>query len=158
MKTIVLTGAEVRSGKANKNLNGLEVKTEIVPAPKFETTETTKELATEEPAKHEPAAVTTTAPALPMVANVRPADRFARAEQFARLKGKYDFLKKRSDELEAFKMSDDGSNSTITINSANGDKITLNNADVIQEVVKLCGNVLGKLLSDAENEVLTFEI
>ena len=77
---------------------------------------------------------------------------------FAKICEKHDFLKEKSDELNAYLVGRDGLKETISIENTNGMTLEISNSGIITEVLKLCQVKLFSLLEESEKEVLNFEI
>ena len=77
---------------------------------------------------------------------------------FGKICEKHDFLKEKSDELNAYLVGRDGLKETISIENTNGMTLEISNSGIITEVLKLCQVKLFSLLEESEKEVLNFEI
>jgi hypothetical protein len=84
--------------------------------------------------------------------------RIERMKQFEALSTRFGALKDKSNELKTYKAGNDKINAKITFQNAQGFKMEVQNSNVIQKLVEAAENELNILLSEAENEVLTFEI
>ncbi len=85
-------------------------------------------------------------------------DRIKRAQNFGIVSGKYTHLKMKSDELEKFILSSDGTKEKIVLENSAGLKIEVNNSVVLKKAVELFKSTLAQLLQEAEQEVKAFVI
>jgi hypothetical protein len=92
------------------------------------------------------------------IAMVSPSDRFARAEQFANLKMKYDNIKKLDNDLKNFKIGNDSVRSTIKLTNLTGAEILIGKPEVMEEVLTICQTHINRSLVATELEVLDFTV
>ena len=138
MKTLLLTSKEV---------NG-EKKAQTLPTPK-------KEEATAQEKK-------TTFEAMvekfiPQVAKTAE-ERIQKKEQFDAVAKRFSHLKEKSNELKMFDAGNDKINAKIILQNQAGFKFEVSNSNVIKKVRDAMESELNILLSEAENEVLNFDI
>ena len=85
-------------------------------------------------------------------------DRIKRAANFSILTGKFTHLKMKTDELEKFIISSDGTKEKLVLENSAGAKIEVNNSVILGKVKELLQGNLSELLRTTENEVKTFVI
>ena len=138
MKTLVLTSAQV---------NG-EKKAQALPTPKKdEATEAEQKTAIN-------AMIKKFAPSAPKTAE----ERIQKKEQFDAVAKRFSHLKEKSNELKMFDAGNDKINAKIILQNQAGFKFEVSNSNVIKKVRDAMEGELNILLSEAENEVLTFDI
>ena len=128
------------------NTNKKAVEQKVVPAveQKVEVVETSKELVVIP--KEEPRRATAE-------------DRIEKAQSFAILTTRFDQLNAKKKELEKFTLASDGlTGLTLDVRSKTNLAFTISNANVIGELLKCAQLKVNELVSQAENDVLTFEI
>lgn len=79
-------------------------------------------------------------------------------KQFEALSTRFNQLKEKSNELKTFKAGNDKLGAKIVFKNAQGFDFTVQNSTVIERLIQAGTEELNILLSEAENEVLTFEI
>lgn len=84
-------------------------------------------------------------------------DRFDRLEQFQALERRHVSIKGKSQQLKVLRKANDSTGAEISI-QANSEKITLNNAAIVEEVLELLDAKLEALHEKTEREVLEFVI
>ena len=84
--------------------------------------------------------------------------RIKNAENFKILTNKFAHLKQKSDELNRFKISSDGTKEKIYLENAEGFKFEVSNSKIIDETLNLLENTLNTILSNTEKEVQNFVI
>ena len=77
---------------------------------------------------------------------------------FEKICGKHNFLKEKSDELNAYLVGRDGLKETVTIENTNGLCLEISNSAVITEILNLSQSKIFALLEESEKEVLKFII
>ena len=138
MKTLVLTSAQV---------NG-EKKAQALPTPKKdEATEAEQKTAIN-------AMIKNFAPSAPKTAE----ERIQKKEQFDAVAKRFSHLKEKSNELKMFDAGNDKINAKIILQNQAGFKFEVSNSNVIKKVRDAMEAELNILLSEAENEVLNFDI
>jgi len=85
-------------------------------------------------------------------------DRIRRLENFQLLTKKFQHLKTKKDELNAFLISSDGQKEKLVLKNSEGYILEVSNSEVILETTKLMENILDNLLAKAEKEVQEFEV
>lgn len=84
--------------------------------------------------------------------------RLKNLENFKKVCEKYNFLKKKLDELTSYLVGRDGLKESITIENTDGQDFEISNTLIIGEILDLCQSKLFDLVEKAEKEVTTFEI
>ena len=84
--------------------------------------------------------------------------RIERMKQFEALSTRYNQLKDKDNELKTFQAGNDKLGAKIIFKNAQGFEFTVQNTNVIEKLVEAGAQELSILKSEAENEVLTFEI
>ena len=85
-------------------------------------------------------------------------DRISRKNQFDALAKRYEQLKEKDNELRTFHAGNDKTSAKIIFKNAQGFEFNIQNSNVIEKLTKAAQEELTILLTEAENEVLTFEI
>jgi hypothetical protein len=85
-------------------------------------------------------------------------DRIRRLENFLLLTKKFQHLKTKKDELNAFLISSDGQKEKLVLKNSEGYILEVSNSEVIMETTKLMEKILDNLLAKAEKEVQEFEV
>jgi hypothetical protein len=141
MKTLVLEGKQVRGTEAEKTLK-------LLPPVK----------STEAPVKIEEATVNALiekfAPKTPPTAE----ERIKRITHFEALSKRFQTLKDKDNDLKLFVAGNDKMTAKINLENQAGFKFDVRNSNVIDKVLSTMQAELNILLSEAENEVLNFEI
>ena len=141
MKTLVLEGKEVRGTETGKAVK-------LLPPAK----------ATETPVNGEKATVNALiekfAPKAPPTAE----ERIKRISHFEALSKRFQTLKDKENDLKLFVAGNDKMTAKINLENQAGFKFDVRNSNVIDKVLTTMQNELNILLSEAENEVLNFEI
>ena len=84
--------------------------------------------------------------------------RIERMKQFEALSGRYNHLKAKDNELKTFQAGNDKLGAKVSFKNAQGFEFSVQNSNVIEKLIEAGTKELAILLSEAENEVLTFEI
>jgi len=84
--------------------------------------------------------------------------RIQKLENFQILAGKHRFLTDKRNELEKFIISSDGTKEKVILENAEGFKFTVSNSQVVEKVLAVMEEELGKFIAKSEREVLTFSI
>lgn len=77
---------------------------------------------------------------------------------FTTLVDKHRFLTEKADNHNAYMIGRDGMKEKLSIKSDSGMSFEISNSNIIEEILILCGNKLGKMLEDSNKQILTFEI
>jgi hypothetical protein len=85
-------------------------------------------------------------------------ERIGRIEHFEALSKRFRLLKEKSNDLKMFDAGNDKTSAKIVLKNSTGFEFSVNNSNVIKKVRDTMEAELNILLSEAENEVLTFEI
>lgn len=85
-------------------------------------------------------------------------NRIKNLEIFQKICEKHEFLKQKSDKLNAYLMGRDGLKETVIIENTNGITFEISNTLIISEVLVLCQSKLFELLDNSEKEVIKFNI
>lgn len=85
-------------------------------------------------------------------------DRINRANNFAILAKKHQFLKNKSEELDRFLISSDGTKENIHLTNAEGFKFEVSNTQVIEKVVQTISEQLNVFLEKSNREILDFTV
>lgn len=85
-------------------------------------------------------------------------ERILRKNQFDELAKRYEQLKVKDNELKMFHAGNDKTSAKIIFKNSQGFEFTIQNSNVIERLTKSAQEELTILLTEAENEVLTFEI
>lgn len=85
-------------------------------------------------------------------------ERISNMKQFEALSNRYKALKEKDEELKTFHAGNDKTSAKITFQNAQGFKFEVQNSNVIERLTKSAQDELSVLLSEAENEILTFII
>lgn len=84
--------------------------------------------------------------------------RLKNLENFQKVCMKFNFLKKKSDDLNAYMIGRDGLKETLIIENTDGQTFEISNTLIIAEILNLGQTKLFELLEKAEKEVLDFTI
>ena len=84
--------------------------------------------------------------------------RIERMKQFEALSTRYNQLKEKDNQLKTFEAGNDKLSAKVVFKNAQGFEFSANNSTVIEKQIEAGRKELSILLSEAENEVLTFEI
>ncbi len=84
--------------------------------------------------------------------------RIERMKQFEALSNRYGQLKDKDNELKTFQAGNDKLGAKVIFKNAQGFEFSVQNSNVIEKLIEAGTKELSILLSEAENEVLTFEI
>ena len=84
--------------------------------------------------------------------------RIERMKQFEALSNRYGLLKSKDNELKTFEAGNDKLGAKVIFKNAQGFEFSVQNSNVIEKLIEAGRKELSILLSEAENEVLTFEI
>jgi len=85
-------------------------------------------------------------------------ERISNMKQFEALSTRYKALKEKDEELKTFHAGNDKTSAKITFQNAQGFKFEVQNSNVIDRLTKSAKEELSILLTEAENEILTFII
>jgi hypothetical protein len=85
-------------------------------------------------------------------------ERIGRIEHFEALSKRFRLLKDKSNDLKMFDAGNDKTNAKIVLKNSSGFEFSVSNSNVIKKVRDAMEAELNILLSEAENEVLNFEI
>jgi hypothetical protein len=85
-------------------------------------------------------------------------ERIGRIEHFEALSKRFKLLKEKSSELKMFDAGNDRTNAKIILKNSSDFEFSVSNSNVIKKVRDAMEQELNILLSEAENEVLNFEI
>lgn len=85
-------------------------------------------------------------------------ERIARIEHFEAVSKRFRLLKEKSNDLKMFDAGNDKTNAKIILKNSSGFEFSVSNSNVIKKVRDAMGAELNILLTEAENEILTFEI
>ena len=85
-------------------------------------------------------------------------ERIGRIEHFEALSKRFRLLKDKSNDLKMFDAGNDKTSAKIVLKNSTGFEFSVNNSNVIKKVRDAMEAELNILLSEAENEVLNFEI
>lgn len=77
---------------------------------------------------------------------------------FTTLVDKHRFLTEKADNHNAYMIGRDGMKEKLSIKSDSGMTFEISNSNIIEEILILCGDKLGKMLEDSNKQILTFEI
>lgn len=141
MKTLVLEGKQVRGTEAEKALK-------LLPPTKSTETPVNEEKATVN------AMIEKFAPKSPPTAE----ERIKRISHFEALSKRFQTLKDKENDLKLFVAGNDKMTAKINLENQAGFKFDVRNSNVIDKVLTTMQDELNILLSEAENEVLNFEI
>ena len=141
MKTLVLQGKEVR-GTEKANTQNL-----LPPAKPTEAT-TEKQKAT----------VTALIEKFTLKTPPTAEERIGRIQHFEAHSKRFKHLKEKSNDLKMFDAGNDKTNAKIVLKNSAGFEFEVSNSNVIKKVRDAMEAELNILLSEAENEVLNFEI
>lgn len=82
--------------------------------------------------------------------------RIKNAENFSQICKKHNFLKEKSDELNAYVIGRDGIKETIKIKNAEQVSFEISNTTIIGKILELCQTELFEMVDKSEKEVLDF--
>ena len=85
-------------------------------------------------------------------------ERIGRIEHFEALSKRFRLLKEKANDLKMFDAGNDKTNAKIVLKNTAGFEFEVSNSNVIKKVRDAMEAELNILLSEAENEVLNFEI
>lgn len=85
-------------------------------------------------------------------------DRINAIAHFDALSKRYKILKEKANELKMFDAGNDKTNAKISFKNAQGFEFDIRNSTVIEKLKTEAQKELNILLSEAENEVLTFQL
>lgn len=92
------------------------------------------------------------------IINPTPEDKIQRAENFAILAKRHNFLKTKKEELDRFIISSDGTKEKIILQNADGFAFEVSNTQVIEKVVDVVQNELATFINHSSNEILNYSI
>ncbi|MEC5156678.1 hypothetical protein [Chryseobacterium sp. MP_3.2] len=84
--------------------------------------------------------------------------RIKNLENFQSLCHKFNFLKKKSDDLNAYLIGRDGLKETLIIENTDGKTFEISNSRIIEKILVISQSELFDLLDGTEKEVLRFNI
>lgn len=84
--------------------------------------------------------------------------RIKNLEHFQSLCHKFNFLKKKSDDLNAYLIGRDGLKETLIIENTDGKTFEISNSRIIEKILLISQEELYNLLEGTETEVLKFQI
>lgn len=85
-------------------------------------------------------------------------ERIQRISHFEAVSKRFKILKEKSNDLKMFDAGNDQTNAKIILKNSGGFEFSVSNSTVIKKVRDTMETELNILLSEAENEILTFEI
>lgn len=85
-------------------------------------------------------------------------ERISRIEHFEALSKRFKHLKEKANDLKMFDAGNDKTNAKIALKNSSGFEFSVSNSNVIKKVRDAMESELNILLTEAENEVLIFEI
>lgn len=85
-------------------------------------------------------------------------ERIQRISHFEAVSKRFKILKEKSNDLKMFDAGNDQTNAKIILKNSGGFEFSVSNSNVIKKVRDTMEQELNILLSEAENEILTFEI
>ena len=85
-------------------------------------------------------------------------ERISRIEHFEALSKRFKHLKEKANDLKMFDAGNDKTSAKIVLKNSTGFEFSVSNSNVIKKVRDAMESELNILLSEAENEVLNFEI
>ena len=85
-------------------------------------------------------------------------ERISRIEHFEALSKRFKHLKEKANDLKMFDAGNDKTNAKIALKNSSGFEFSVSNSNVIKKVRDAMETELNVLLTEAENEVLNFEI
>ncbi len=85
-------------------------------------------------------------------------ERISRIEHFEALSKRFKHLKEKANDLKMFDAGNDKTNAKIALKNSSGFEFSVSNSNVILKVRDAMEKELNILLTEAENEVLNFEI
>lgn len=85
-------------------------------------------------------------------------ERILRIPHFEELSKRFRLLKEKANDLKMFTAGNDKTSGKIIFENSQGFKFEINNANVIDKLVKEAQAELNILLLEANNEILTFEM
>ncbi|MGV8914399.1 MAG: hypothetical protein ACOH1X_03010 [Kaistella sp.] len=84
--------------------------------------------------------------------------RIKNLENFQALCHKFNFLKKKSDDLNAYLVGRDGLKETLIIENTDGKTFEISNTRIIEKILLISQSELFDLLDNTEKQVLQFDI
>ncbi len=84
--------------------------------------------------------------------------RIKNLENFQSLCHKFNFLKKKSDDLNSYLVGRDGLKETLIIENTDGKTFEISNSRIIEKILLISQDELFNLLEGTETEVLKFQI
>lgn len=84
--------------------------------------------------------------------------RIKNLENFQALCHKFNFLKKKSDDLNSYLVGRDGLKETLIIENTDGKTFEISNSRIIEKILLISQEELFSLLEGTETEVLKFQI
>lgn len=85
-------------------------------------------------------------------------ERISRIGHFEALSKRFKLLKEKANDLKMFDAGNDQTNAKIILKNSSGFEFSVSNSNVIKKVREAMEKELNILLTEAENEILTFEI
>lgn len=92
----------------------------------------------------------------PIILETTAEKRIKNAENFSQICKKHNFLKEKSDELNAYIIGRDGIKETIKIKNAEQVSFEISNTAIIGKILELCQTELFGMVDKSEKEVLEF--
>lgn len=77
---------------------------------------------------------------------------------FTTLVDKHRFLTEKADNHNAYMIGRDGMKEKLSIKSDSGMTFEISNSNIIEEILLLCGDKLGKMLEESNKQILAFDI
>lgn len=77
---------------------------------------------------------------------------------FMKICEKYNFLKVKSDKLNAYLVGRDALKESVIIENSDGQTFEIGNSVIISKILEVCQSELFRLLEESEKEVLNFNI
>ena len=84
--------------------------------------------------------------------------RIKKAANFQILAGKHQFLTKKKEELDQFRVSSDGTKEKVVLKNAAGFSLEISNSQVVEEVIEVMIKTLNNFIAKSEKEVLEYNI
>lgn len=97
-------------------------------------------------------------PELKPILETKAEKRLKNFDNFQSLCKKFNFLREKSDDFNAYMIGRDGLKETLTIENTNGQVFEISNSRIIGKIMILCQEELFALLDECEKDVVNFEI
>lgn len=85
-------------------------------------------------------------------------ERITNAENFKILTTRFEFLKRKDEELKRFTLQNSGTNAKLVLKNQAGQDFEVTNSDVIAKAITVMGDELTKMLNATRDEVVSFAI